>query len=337
VTNISDVARAAGVSKSTVSRVLNNNLQVDPLMAERVRSAVASLGYRPSQLAQALRTQQTRVWALLISDICNAFYTDVVRGIEDLAYSAGYSVVLCNTDEEVDKEAEYLELALAQRVAGIVLAPARPHAAHLSKVLASGTPVVTVNGTLDRYDVDRVLTNNAWGAEQAALHLVDGGYQWPACITGPADTTTGDARLAGFLSGMKKGGRQVDPQLVRHGDFREASGLAEMSALLVLPRPPDAVFVANNQMTLGALEAINQAGLVIPDDLAVVGFDDLPWAPLLRPSLTTVAQPTYDLGQETARLILSRVEGYTGTAREVVLSPELKIRASSVPRRAPGD
>jgi LacI family transcriptional regulator len=126
VTNISDVARAAGVSKSTVSRVLNNNLQVDPLMAERVRLAVASLGYRPSQLAQALRTQQTRVWALLISDVCNAFYTDVVRGIEDVAYSAGYSVVLCNTDEEVDKEAEYLELALAQRVAGIVLAPARP-------------------------------------------------------------------------------------------------------------------------------------------------------------------------------------------------------------------
>ena len=333
MTNISDVARAAGVSKSTVSRVLNNNPQVDAEMAERVRRAIDSLGYRPSQLAQALRTQQTRIWALLVADVRNAFYTEVVRGIEDLAYSAGYSVVLCNTDEKVDKEATYLELALAQRVAGIVLAPVRPNATHLSKVLASGTPIVTVNGRLDRYDVDRVLTNNAWGAEKAALHLLEGGYQRPACITGPAETTTGAERLAGFLQGMVAGGRHVDPELIRHGDYREPSGLAEMSFLLGLPAPPDAVFVANNEMTLGALEAISQAGLVIPDDIAIVGFDDLPWASLLRPSLTTVAQPTYDLGLETARLLVSRIEGYTGRAREVILSPDLKIRASSSPRQ----
>jgi LacI family transcriptional regulator len=332
LTTISDVARVAGVSKSTVSRVLNDHAQVDPVMAERVRATVASLGYRPSRLAQALRTQQSRVWALLISDVRNAFYTDMVRGIEDLAYSKGYSVVLCNTDEEVKKEAAYLELALAERVGGIVLAPARPHAAHLSKVLASGTPIVTVNGRLDRYDVDRVLTNNAWGAEQVALHLIEGGYERPACITGPSGTTTGRERLAGFVKGMTARGRQLDPELVRHGDYQEASGFAEMNALLALRKPPDAVFVANNQMTLGALEAIEQARLAIPDDIAVVGFDDLPWAPLLKPPLTTVAQPTHDLGLETARLLLSRVEGYTGRAREVVLSPELKIRASSVPR-----
>src|SRR5579863_4529376 len=177
MTTISDVARAAGVSKATVSRVLNDNPTVDPALAERVRKTATSLGYRPSRLAQAMRARQTRVWALLVSDVRNAFYTEMVRGIEDLAYSSGYSVVLCNTDEEVAKEASYLELAIAERVAGIVLAPARPHAAHLGRILATGVPIVTVNGRLERYDVDRVLTDNAHGGEQVALHLLEGGFE----------------------------------------------------------------------------------------------------------------------------------------------------------------
>lgn len=332
MTTISDVARVAGVSKSTVSRVLNDKPEVDAEMAQRVRQAVASLGYRPSRLARALRTQQSHVWALLVSDVRNAFYTEMVRGVEDLAYSAGYSVVLCNTDEDLEKEASYLELALAERVGGIVLAPTRSHAPHLSKVLASGTPVVTVNGHLDRYDVDRVLTNNAQGAWQAARHLVDGGYKYLAVITGPAETTTGRERLAGFLAGAAARGRHIDPALVRYGDYREPGGRAEMRALLSSPARPDAVFVANNEMTLGALEAISETGLSIPDDIAVVGFDDMPWARLLNPPLTTVAQPTYDLGLETARLLISRLDGYAGRAREVVLSPELRVRASSAPR-----
>jgi LacI family transcriptional regulator len=329
LTTISDVALAAGVSKSTVSRVLNDRPKVDPVMADRVRRAVATLGYQPSRVAQALRTQQSRVWAVVITDVRNAFFTEVVRGIEDLAYSAGYSVVLCNADEQVSKEVSYIELALAERVGGLVLSPARPYAAHVGKVLASGTPIVTINGRLDNYDVDRVLTNNALGAREAVLHLIEGGYERLACITGLSETTTAQERLEGFMNGMSAGRHKVNPEFVRYGDYREESGFAEMKTLLTMRRPPDAVFVANNQMTLGALEAIAQAGLAIPGDIGVVGFDDLPWAPLLKPPLTTVAQPTQDIGLETGRLLLSRVEGYRGRAREVILSPELKIRASS--------
>ncbi|HTX50526.1 MAG TPA: LacI family DNA-binding transcriptional regulator, partial [Caulobacteraceae bacterium] len=237
---MSDVARAAGVSKATVSRVLNDNPHVDRDLAERVRRSAAELGYRPNRLAQALRTRQTRVWALLVSDVRNAFYTEMVRGIEDLAYASGYSVVLCNTDEEVTKEASYLELALAEHVSGIVLAPARAHANHLDRVLASGVPVVTVNGRLDRYDVDRVVTNNALGAEQAALHLAEGGFERIACVAGPAETTTGRERLAGFVRGLERAGREIDRRLVVHGDFREAGGMIATEKLLALDEPPDA-------------------------------------------------------------------------------------------------
>ncbi len=331
MTTIIDVARAAGVSTATVSRVLNHHPQVDPRLATAVRKAAKDLGYRPSRVARSLRTRTSRVWALLISDIRNPFFTDMVRGIEDVAYAAGYSVILCNAEEDPAKEASYLELAVAESVGGVILTPTTT-STDLTVLRDAQIPAVLADRTVKDPDVDSVMIDNAGGARRAIAHLIDGGYRRIACITGPLDKTTGSGRYAGYRSALRAAGLDFDESLVQVANFREAGGRAAMQELL-RGEPPDAVFVANNLMTIGALHAIAQAALDVPRQIAVIGFDDMSWATLLRPALTTVAQPTYDLGVETGRLLRSRIEGYAGAARTVTLSPELRVRESSRPRQ----
>lgn len=334
---ISDVAKAAEVSTATVSRVLNGNTEVDPAMAARVRTAVELLSYRPSRIARSLRTRRSTVWALIISDIRNPFFTDMVRGVEDVAFANGYSLVLCNSDENLGKEFDYLQLALAENMAGVILTPASQSKTDISNLSTHGVPVVTVDRRIKGDLVDRVLVDNAKGAEIAVDHLAESGYRRIGYISGPTTVSTGSERLAGYRAGIKAHRLRTTNELIRHGDFHEQGGRAAMQQLLKLARPVDAVFVANNLMTLGALEAIAEAGLTVPTDVAVVGFDDMSWAPLLRPSLTTVAQPTYDVGAETARMLLARINGFSGEARELMLTPTLRVRASSAPnhRRLP--
>lgn len=332
MTTIVDVAQAAGVSTATVSRVLNNHPQVDPRLAAIVRQAVKDLGYRPSRVARSLRTRQSRVWALIISDIrTGPFFADVVRGVEDVAYEAEYSLILCNTDEDPAKEASYLELAIAENVGGIILTPAGPNT-DVTPLAEFDIPVVLADRTLPTQAADAVIVDNVSGAYQAVSHLLAGGYDRVACITGPLTTTTGSQRYAGYRKALEHACIAVDESRVRVTDFRESGGRQAMQELLEGEERPNAVFVANHLMTIGALNAIDQASLEIPRDIAVVGFDDMSWAPLLRPPLTTVAQPSYDLGIESARLLLSRLEGYTGAARMVTLSPTLIVRESSMPK-----
>ena len=332
MTTIVDVARTAGVSTATVSRVLNNHPQVDPRLAATVLQAVKDLGYRPSRVARSLRTRRNRVWALLISDIrTGPFFGDVVRGVEDVAYEAGYSLFLCNTDEDLAKETSYIELAVAENVGGVILTPSGPRT-DLSPLANFGIPVVLVDRTLAAQQADSVVVDNVSGACEAVGHLLAGGYKRIACITGPLTTTTGYQRQVGYHKALKEAGIAPDDSLVREADFRQLGGQLAMQELLAEDPGPDAVFVTNHLMTIGALQAITQAKLSIPADIAVVSFDDMPWASLLQPQLTAVAQPAYDLGVECARLLLSRLEGYTGAARMVTLSPTLHVRGSSSPK-----
>lgn len=311
--------------------MLNNHPQVDPRLAATVRAAVAELGYRPSRVARSLRTRRSRVWALLISDIRNPFFTDMVRGVEDVAYAAGYSLILCNNEEDAAKEASYIELAIAENTAGVILTPTSVGTS-VAPLLEARIPVVVADRGLAA-DVDSVTIDNVAGAEQAVRHLLGGGYRRIGGIIGPTRTSTGADRYAGYCRAIESSGLSLDESLVRFADFREAGGRAAMEELLALAEPPDAVFAANNLMSIGALHAIAAAGLAIPDQIAMVGFDDMSWVTLLRPPLTTVAQPTYDLGAETARLLQSRIDGYSGAARRVTLAPTLRIRGSSAPSR----
>jgi len=336
VTTIVDVAQAAGVSTATVSRVLNNHPRVDAQLAATVRQAVKDLGYRPSRVARSLRTRSNKVWALIVSDVrTGPFFGALVRGVEDVAYGAGYSLFLCNTDEDQAKEASYIELAVAENVAGLILTPSGSRT-DLSPLLNYGIPVVLADRTLSTQQADSVLVDNVSGACEAVEHLLAGGYERIACITGPLATTTGYQRRVGYCKALEGAGLPVDDALVRVADFRELGGQRAMEELLAERKRPDAVFVTNHLMTIGALQAIAQAKLVIPRDIAIVSFDDMPWSSLLQPPLTAVAQPAYDLGVEGARLLLSRLDGYTGAARTVMLSTTLQVRGSSTPKRHVG-
>ena len=199
--------------------------------------------------------------------------------------------------------------------------------------MGSGVPVVLADRTLADQAVDGVIVDNVSGAYEAVHHLLANGYRRIACITGPLTTTTGSRRYLGYSKAVDDFGLIVDGSLMRVADFREAGGRLAMQELLDQAERPDAVFVANHLMTIGALQAIVDAGLTIPTDIAIVSFDDMSWSTLLRPTLTAVAQPAYDLGVESARLLLSRLGGYSGAARTVTLSPTLHVRGSSVPKR----
>jgi LacI family transcriptional regulator len=328
-TTIRDVAAVAGVSPATVSRVLNGKQDVAADLRQRVLGAVTDLGYRRNGPARSLRTRAAMVLGLIISDISNPFFTAVVRGAEDQAQLAGYSLVLANADEDVDKEARYLEVAAAEQMAGVLLSPASLTRTSIDVLLERGIPVVTIDRRLAGATVDSVTVNNYQAARTAAQHLIGQGCRRVGFIAGPVQTTTGASRLAGYRAALRAAGRPLDPSLTAYADFRTEGGYAATRQLLRQRRPPDGLLFANNLMTVGGLRAIAEAGLAIPDDIAVVGFDDVIWATALQPPLTVVAQPTYEIGQTAAKLLLRRVDGEAFPPRRVVLQAELIERASS--------
>jgi LacI family transcriptional regulator len=327
MTGIDDVARAAGVSPATVSRVLNGTSPVSTDRAERVRRAAATLGYQPFGPARALRRQRTSLWAAIVADVENPFFTAMIRGVEDVALGAEHRLVLCNSDEDLDKEAAYIDVAIADRMAGVIIAVASTARSRLDPLLDAGIPVVAVDRRPRRAGVDSVVVDNRLGAEQATTHLLDGGARRVACITGPARISTAESRLAGYREAFAARGRRAPPGLVRRADFREGGGYRATLALLDEADPPDALFVANNQMTLGALRALKERRRRVPDDVAIVGFDEAPWAALVEPALTVVAQPTHELGRQAAQLLASAAPGLP--TRHLVLTPTLVVRASS--------
>jgi LacI family transcriptional regulator len=327
VTTIDDVAREAGVSPATVSRVLNGTATVSTERAERVRSVAEALRYQPSGPARALRRQRTTLWAAIIADVENPFFTAMVRGAEDIALEENHRLVLCNSDEDLDKEAAYIDVAVADRMAGVIIAVASTAKSTLDPLLRAHIPIVAVDRQPKHKGVDSVLVDNRLGAAQATAHLIDGGATRVACVTGPAHLSNAETRLAGYSDALTEHGHAVEPSLVRRADFREEGGHAAALSLLDETDPPDAFFVANNLMTVGVLRTLRERGRRVPDDVAIVGFDDAPWTTLVSPQLSVVAQPTYDIGREAAKLLASASPGRR--ARHVVLPPTLVVRASS--------
>lgn len=325
--SISDVARRAGVSPATVSRVFNGTKYVAPELEARVRAAVAELGYEPYGPARALRQRRVRVWAVIIADVENPFFTSVVRGIEDVAYAEGYRLVLCNSDEDLSKESEYLDIAIRERMAGVVIAAASTSESDVGRLTRAGIPVVAIDREVAGGKVDSVMVDNRGGAYEATAHLIEAGWSRVACIVGPTRVSTSNERLEGYRRALADAGRRSERSLVRRADFRVEGGYKAARSLLELPHPPDALFVANNLMTLGALQAIQDLGLRVPDDIGIVGFDDSPAADLLRPRLTVVAQPTYEIGRVAGELLLA---GDDHSPQHRVLEPQLVVRESSM-------
>lgn len=334
---ISDVARAAGVSPATVSRVFNDG-RVTPERADRVRRAAAELGFSPNRVARSLRTQRASVIGLLIPDIENPFFTSLARGAEDAAQRTNLSLVLCNTDEDVEKERRYLDIALAEQMAGVMVAAASRRRTDLSALAARGMPVVAVDRRPRAARTDTVLVDNQHGSEEATAHLLDRGYRRVACITGPVGASTSEDRLAGYRAEMRDAGVADDwiRAHIRHADFRVEGGYTAMRELLSLRTPPDAVFVTNNLMAVGAVRALREAGIQ-PPEFGVLSFGDIPWAALVQPPLTTVQLPAYDLGVAAATLLQERIAGAEKPLQTVVLRTSLHPRESTAgPEAATG-
>jgi len=327
---IKDVAHRAGVSVATVSRVLNEDPKVKPHYRTRVLEAIADLNYRPNRLAANLRTQRTRVIGLIIPDIRNPFFMDVVRGIEDRAWSSGYTVVLCNSDDDPDRERAYLDVAREERWAGVILLAYGLEAEEYNSLGDSGIPLVLLDRRWPGVVADTVLSDNVGGTRLAIQHLLGLGHRRIGFIAGPKHFTPGAERLRGYLEALAEAGVPVEPGLIVDGGFTEDGGREVCLALLDLANPPSAIFCSNNLMTLGALAALKQRGVSIPQGMAVVGFDDLPWAELLSPPMTSVAQPAYEIGTQAMGLLLERTSGQVPErpTREVIMAPVLKVRGS---------
>ncbi|KAA9157177.1 LacI family transcriptional regulator [Amycolatopsis acidicola] len=321
---ISDVARKAGVSTATVSRALNGKSTVDPALVARVRAAAAELGYHPNGLARNLRRQETAVLALIISDVENPFFTSIARGVEDVAQTAGYSVVLCNSDESADKERRYIDVALQERVAGVVLSPTDVSSS-IERLRQRGTPVVAVDRPLAESTSDQVLVDTRLAACEATGHLITAGYRRIGCVTGPAGVRTADDRLAGYRDALEAAG--VGLRLESRAEYRASGGRQATRELLT--ESPDALLVANSAMAIGALEALGAAGLRPGRDVGVVAFDDVPWATLIDPPLTVVAQPAYEIGTEAAKLLLARIADPSLPPAATTLGARLIERGSS--------
>lgn len=326
---IIDVAREAGVSITTVSHVLNGTRSVAEPTRQRVLAAIVQLNYEVNSLAQSLKSDRSQTIGLLITDISNPFFTSLVRGVEDIANAAGYGVILCNTDENPEKEVTYLRMLRRKRVDAILMAPTGVHQPIVDQLAGLQFPLVCFDRPAAGAACDTVLVDNAGGAQEAVTHLVRLGHRRIGIITGLSGVGTTNERLEGYMQAMTGQGLETDPDLIRLGNSRLDGGFQQMQTLLDLPSPPTAVFTTNNLMTLGALGALQLRQVRVPDDMAIVGFDDFEWAIVLRPRLTAVAQPTYAIGEIAARMLLDRLEGKASPEpRRVVLPTRLVVRES---------
>jgi LacI family transcriptional regulator len=332
------VARAAGVSTATVSHVLNGTRFVADATQRRVRQAIEDLHYEVNSVAQSLARNRSQVVGLVVSDIANPYFTALVRGVEDVARHGGYTVILCNTDDDPATELGYLELLRRKRADGILLAPTGVRHAYLDRLVESAFPLVFFDRIVPGVPGDAVLLDNVDGAYRIVRHLIRLGHRRIGIVAGLRRVGTSTERLEGYRRALREAGIAEEAELIREGNSRLDGGYARTLELLDLPDPPRAIFATNNLMTLGAIAALQSRGIRVPRDVAVVGFDDFEWAMILRPRLTTVAQPTYEIGRAAAELLIERIEQRrVGEPRRVVLSPRLMIRESCGAGSGPKD
>lgn len=334
--SIIDVAKRAGLSVASVSRVLNGSKPVSPATRERVMRATLALDYSIDRRARALRRQKSGTIGLVVADAKNPFFTKIVHAIEEVAYRSKHDLFLCNSDEDSERERRHLLSMHAQRIDGIILLPVGADAASLPPFLGTDTPLVCLDRRLPGARFDLAIVDNHRGCELAVRHLAEFGHERIAIVTAH-DRTVSLERIAGFRDALEKNGIGERPEYVRRGvDARQKSGYTQTLVLLDLTPPPSAIFVTNQLLVLGALTAIRERGLRVPDDISLIGFDDTIYTELLDPPLTTIAQPTTELGRRAAELLMDRViGGYAGEPRIVVMPPTLIVRASVGPPMVP--
>jgi len=325
-----ELSEQLNLSASTISRAISRSHLVSEETRKRVLEAVAAHGYTPNAIARSLKSGRTRALGVIVSDLQNPFYSSVAGAVERVAAGRGYNCVICNADEDPRREERALDLLSSLQVAGVIHASTGANTAFLRKLQLNGVPLVDIDRASGLEDVDTVLLDNEFGARLAADHLLDLGHTRIAVVTGPQTLTTGRDRLRGFSAALEARGVALPPDFVEIANFREAGGYSAVVRLLALVEPPTAFFVANNEMMAGALSALRERSLRVPDEVSLISFDDVRWARYVEPPLTVVAQPTEQIGTLAAGLLFERLAGRQERIH-YVLKPELVRRASCAP------
>jgi LacI family transcriptional regulator len=333
LSTIKHVAARAGVSFTTVSHVLNGTRRVSDSARERVERAIAEMGYAPSAVARALKMSETCILGVLVPNITNPFFAELTRGIEDCCRRTDYSVFLCNSDDDPERQARYLQTLLERRVDGLLLAAAAGEASPLAQRLAaSRVPTVVVDRSIPGLAADLVRVDHQGGARMAVEHLLGLGHRAIACIAGPSEFAVSRARVAGWREAMADAGIETDPNWLVEGDFSAAAGHA--LALQLLARGDlTALFASNDLLAIGALRAAAERGIPVPGAVSVIGFDGIDLGGYAYPALTTVGHPIRAMGETAATVLIERIAESPASHREVVLAPQLLMRESTGPVR----
>lgn len=335
---IRDIARRAQVSTATVSHVVNGTVNVGPRLRRRVLEAIRELNYVPNAMARSLRTKRTKTVGMIVPSITNPFFPSVVRGVEDVLNREGYTLILGNSDYDLKKEENYYRAFHERRVDGLVLEiTATKPPEYLWRHNWEETPVVYIDRHYASLRGDAVLVDNLTGSYEAVCHLLECGHRRIGIITGPFQLLMSGRRLRGYERALKRLGVPVDRQLIREGRFDIQSGYEQANALLNLAPRPTALYVCNGLMAMGALRAVCESGLRCPEEVALMAFDDLDSFELVRPPISAVAQPVYQMGSTAAQMIVDRIAGkLTGPPRRKILKTKLIVRESTRPRSATG-
>jgi LacI family transcriptional regulator len=329
-----DVARVAGVHPGTVSRALNPETRalVNEQTAQRVLAAAEGLGYRPNPIARGLRTNRSHTIGVLVPDLMNPLFAAVVRGIEDRLREGGYTPLIANTENDAEREQTAFEAMSARQVDGFIAATARRDHWLLADEAVAGTKLVLVNRRVDSDAIPAVTGDDHEGVRLAVEHLADLGHRRIAHIAGSQLLYTGWSRHQGFLDAMRERSFELDPNLVVFTDaFTEPEGARCCGQLLARAQGFTAIVAGNDLLALGCYDALERAGLRCPEDVSVVGYNDMPFVDRFQPPLTTVRVPHYELGQTAAALMLEQLQGVAGPPRQLLLAPELVIRGSTAP------
>jgi LacI family transcriptional regulator len=330
VATIYDVGKRAAVSVATVSSVINNTSYVSPELRKRVEEAIRELNYSPNLLARGLAIQKTQTLGVLVPDIANFFFPEIVRGVEDKAKDAGYTIILGNSDNRLDKEEVYLKLFLSRRVDGILLvkAPGDLNPSLLQLLNKNAPPLVLLDREYPQLLTDSVTVDDVGGGYMATKHLLKLGHRQIGIICGIPGVSTTTGRLLGYKKALSEAHVEFDTSLVVAGNYNAELGYT--AGLALLEKQPSAVFVTNYMMTIGFLRALKQRGLSSPGDVSIVSYDDFVWNDIFSPHLTCVTQPKYSLGYKAAEILLSRIRRKHKRPQRVVLENTLHIRETSI-------
>ena len=325
---IKDVAAHAAVSVATVSAVINENKYVSPELAKRVHGSIATLGYQRNSFARGLKTQVSHCIGLIVPDITNPFYTNVARGVEEVAHAHNYSLILGNTDEDAEKEKKYLQLLESKQADGLIIAVTDHSYAYLQSLPIQNLALVSMDRSLFDLGIDTVMVDNKVGAKTAIEHLILLGHRRIGLLTGGRGIAPTEERLQGYIEALEEHSITVDPDLIVTTRPRVDGGEFGALQLLSYPDRPTALFTMDGTMVVGALQTIASMGLRCPEDVAIASFDDFVWASVMRPHLTVVDQPTYEIGQQSANLLFERLQDRERPPKEIRLQTHLIVRES---------